>query len=279
MKIFWPTPTRGILKKHLSLQKAAKYIWNPIKAYRRLKELVSNQQATLASAAQFLEYLTFRSPQEITSLLEEVKKHPLFYKQFHAGRSGDLDICVLYAAIRMLQPSVVVETGIASGRSSAFILQALEENKTGCLYSIDQPRYYHGRHPGTYTTSSGHAEFSGFLPQNREPGWLVPNHLRKRWKPVYGSSREVLPRLLDELKSITLFYHDSDHSYENMAFEMNLAWKHLSEGGILLVDDVGWNTAFEDFTRNNGIQYAMLCLSLGGAKKTSDNDAHYIHYP
>ncbi|MFC1897710.1 hypothetical protein ACFLX8_04000 [Chloroflexota bacterium] len=45
----------------------------------------------------------------------------------------------LYALCRQLRPDVVVETGIASGVSSSYILCALEENKDGQLYSIDIP--------------------------------------------------------------------------------------------------------------------------------------------
>ena len=45
----------------------------------------------------------------------------------------------LYALCRKLKPDVVVETGVASGVSSSYILCALHENEHGQLYSIDVP--------------------------------------------------------------------------------------------------------------------------------------------
>ena len=46
---------------------------------------------------------------------------------------------VLYAAVRARKPSVVVETGVAAGLSSACILAGLQRNGMGELYSIDLP--------------------------------------------------------------------------------------------------------------------------------------------
>lgn len=39
--------------------------------------------------------------------------------------------------VRILRPTVVIETGVANGISSAFILKALDKNNEGMLYSID----------------------------------------------------------------------------------------------------------------------------------------------
>jgi hypothetical protein len=50
----------------------------------------------------------------------------------------------LYVAVRTLQPRVVVETGVASGWSSAHILRALEANGAGVLHSIDLPNVQEG---------------------------------------------------------------------------------------------------------------------------------------
>jgi hypothetical protein len=44
---------------------------------------------------------------------------------------------ILYALIRAMRPSVVVEFGVASGCSSKHILKALVKNKKGKLYSYD----------------------------------------------------------------------------------------------------------------------------------------------
>jgi predicted O-methyltransferase YrrM len=69
-----------------------------------------------------------------------------FHKRMNESRKflGDLGdgmgegaCTLLYAICRILLPRIVVETGVASGFSSASMLQALEDNEVGELYSID----------------------------------------------------------------------------------------------------------------------------------------------
>jgi len=43
----------------------------------------------------------------------------------------------IYGLCKIMKPDVVVETGVAYGQSSSYILQALKENNNGILYSID----------------------------------------------------------------------------------------------------------------------------------------------
>src|SRR2546421_5795229 len=117
----------------------------------------------------------------------------------------------LYAVVRAAKPRVIVETGVASGLSSAHILRALAANGTGTLHSIDLPNVQ---------------EFS-VLPEGRTSGWIVPDSLRSRWKLQIGDSRELLPRLLASLDRVDLFLHDSDHSYENMSFEFEQVFPRL----------------------------------------------------
>src|ERR1051325_5013148 len=90
----------------------------------------------------------------------------------------------LYAVVRSFKPLVVVETGVASGISSAHILRALAANGTGALYSIDLPNVQEG---------------SG-LPAGRTSGWIVPDSLRGRWKLQIGDTRKLLPELLKKLE-------------------------------------------------------------------------------
>ena len=43
--------------------------------------------------------------------------------------------------------------------------------------------------------------------------------------------------------------HDSDHSYENMMFELTAIWDCLTEGGLILAHDTDSNKAFRDFAK------------------------------
>jgi len=63
----------------------------------------------------------------------------------------------LYKLVRTLHPKIVVETGVANGISSSFILKALSENSSGRLYSIDL-----------------HYREGVAVPPGRKLGWVIP---------------------------------------------------------------------------------------------------------
>ena len=131
----------------------------------------------------------------------------------------------LYLVCRALAPAIVVETGVAYGLSSAFILQALALNNSGSLHSIDLPL------PGT--------DAFGSL------GALVPAGLRDRWHLHLGPSQRELPKIL-AAGPVGVFVHDSLHTYRNMVREFLTVWPQLAPGGVLVSDDVEGNNAFKE---------------------------------
>ena len=134
-----------------------------------------------------------------------------------------------YLACRLLEPAVVVETGVAYGVSSAFILKALEENGCGVLHSVDLPPLRHR-----------YDEFWGIA---------VDEALRPRWSIHRGSSARILPGLLEEVGAVDLFLHDSLHTYRNIRRELEAVWPRLRAGGVILADDVERNRAFDELRR------------------------------
>src|SRR5207245_5988852 len=132
------------------------------------------------------------------------------------------------------------------------------KNKNGLLHSIDLPYEQtdqsHPNLPETKETESGDLRWVAWRPSvaGLEVGWLVEEHLRKRWTLELGSSKEKLKPILDKSGSIDMFFHDSEHTYENMIFEYSTAWRYLKPGGFLVSDDVDWNTAFADFAKGKG---------------------------
>ena len=146
----------------------------------------------------------------------------------------------LYSIARLAKPEVVIETGVAAGISSFSILQALEDNKAGVLYSIDLPN----------ATEK--------VPRRQEPGFLVPERLRPRWKLLLGDSRELLPSLVDRLGTIDVFCHDSLHTAEHMRFEYETAWPHIRSGGLLYSDDLDPSDVFADFCRRLNLTATVL---------------------
>jgi len=150
---------------------------------------------------------------------------------------------ILYILVRSIKPDRVLETGIAYGVSSCYILEAMLENGKGTLYSIDLPPVLHKK------------EALQFI------GITVQGELRERWRLYFGESLKVMRRLLKNLKSIDMFLHDSEHTYDYMISEFTLAWQYLRRGGIFLSDDVDWNDAFLDFSDKVGER--PLIINIG----------------
>lgn len=181
-------------------------------------------------------------------LIKEFNGKKLFLRRDRAyGNAGDFDVLILYLLTRTNKPEVIVETGVASGRSSMVILEALRENGRGRLYSIDLPQYYTGQNPHVSLDQGGREKYEGFINKEKEPGWLVPESLRNNWQLILGDTKLELPKLLSQLNKIDIFFHDSDHSYETMFFEYNQAWPHINLNGFLVSDDIKRNMAFKNF--------------------------------
>lgn len=146
----------------------------------------------------------------------------------------------VWCAARHLRPAKVVETGVARGITSRFILEALRENGGGELWSIDRPPL---RRPDLYA----------------QIGAAVPPELRSAWTYVKGSSRRRLRPLLRRLGPIDLFVHDSRHSGRNLRYELETARNAVRDGGVLVADDVDLNCALHRFTEAHPRDEVFVC--------------------
>ena len=152
---------------------------------------------------------------------------------------------LLYMLIRALKPNVV-ETGVAEGRSTSHILQAMADNSGGFLYSIDLPNHFYLSKRELCTI---------FNPLKY---CLVPLRLENRWQLILGNTWDTLLGLLTRLGEIDLFLHDSAHTYETMTFEFETAWPHIRPGGYLVSDDAASNASLSDFTRRHNVNLIIL---------------------
>jgi predicted O-methyltransferase YrrM len=194
----------------------------------------------------------FAEAEEIYKILEEVTNP---FEEMPLGcMLSPLRGPVLYVICRALRPTLAVETGTASGVSTRFILAGMERNLVGKLCSIDFPVDPHGVR----------------LPPGKETGWLVPKELRHRWELIVGKTKEMLEPVLSRLGKIDFFLHDSEHTYENMTFELDTAWRFLRPGGLILCDDIDRNSAFTDFAKRTNSQYSATLGALGVIRKRSE---------
>ena len=102
----------------------------------------------------FVKELAPSSDVEIEQYVSEILSDKEFHDSISIRRSAgsgtkyfsynilaiDQPSCIaLYTLSRSIKPGIVVETGVASGISSAYILRALDKNNHGKLFSIDLP--------------------------------------------------------------------------------------------------------------------------------------------
>jgi predicted O-methyltransferase YrrM len=208
------------------------------------------------SVQTFIKNLIGAEVTEIQTYAAEIMSNQEFYRDLEDKRSssgrrrfsswgpgiGATLGVVLYSVCRKVRPATVVETGVASGVSSSYILQSLEDNKLGALYSIDLPLW------------------------EGASGWIIPDYLKHRWHLIVGQSSNKLLPLLEKVRTIEIFLHDSEHSYENMLWEYQTAWAHLKSGGVLLSHNIDANDAFSDFCRSVELRSHALG-NLGGILK------------
>jgi len=229
------------------------------------------------AAESFIKTLTGANAVQIQKYVTEIELNREFHKHLGENRNnfgrrqysswgfgiGATLGTVLYALCRRQKPDIVVETGVASGVSSSYILCALEETKRGELYSIDSPWPETTTYPGGYFMPD---DVSPRVPREKQSGWIIPDYLRHRWQSILGRSSEKLAPLLEKVREIDLFLHDSEHSYQNMLWEFQTAWAHLKVGGLLLSHNIDMNNAFSDFCQSVGVKGHLL-TNMGGIVK------------
>ncbi|MGI8540254.1 MAG: class I SAM-dependent methyltransferase [Rubrobacteraceae bacterium] len=187
-----------------------------------------------------------KAESDVRNLLADIPPDEGFHKKWAAD---SLLARFSYLACRLVKPEVAVESGVAYGVSSAFILAAMEENGWGRLHSVDL-------RPLRRNTRRFHAI-------------AVPEKSKERWSFHPGSSRRILPKLFSEIGGgeIDFFLHDSLHTLRNMRFEFDEIWPRLRSGGLIVADDVERNGAFGELKKKEPSLWRVV----------RDRETHSLH--
>jgi len=203
-----------------------------------------NSSATLERFIK--ELIPSKSETDIHNALSECKKGIMalekvdleelsFPKRWNSGNNLQL---LISAMVLLLKPTVVVETGSANGASAAAICFALERNQVGHLWSYDI---------------------------ESDVGQLVPDNLQRRvaFVKVTGAGKDLRNELekLDLDSGISIFLHDSDHSYIGQKSDYTIAQK--LGFSYILSDDVDASLAFCDFAGENGMVFYDIPKFIG----------------
>ena len=155
-------------------------------------------------------------------------------KEISFKMGGGGHYLLLYFLVRRLKPSVVVETGVASGFSTQAILKGMQINGKGKLYSSDFP-IFRVKNPEKYI------------------GILVDEDLKKDWKLFIEGDRISLPKICNEVNEIDIFHYDSDKSYKGREFAFKTISPKMRKDSLIIFDDIHNNSHFFDYVKKNGI--------------------------
>jgi Methyltransferase domain len=133
----------------------------------------------------------------------------------------------LYALVRLTRPKVLVESGVASGVSTAFMLLGVRANRMGALHSIDYP----------VERVKGKGNESWAIPSGMSSGWAIPEGLKRKWDLRLGRSEDLLRPLLTELGAVDFYCHDSPVDAKHFGFEMGAIRRHLAQGSVVVADN------------------------------------------
>lgn len=161
--------------------------------------------------------------EEVNEVLnEDVDDILLHSKQLRPGDSFSFYSLPLYVVVRMVKPDNIIETGTQNGGSAQTMLYGLYKNKKGILHSIDS---------GNESTDNTHVITVGL------PGERMTEFLKERWRLHLGFSYDKLRPLLDEIKTVDLFFHDSDHSKKCIEFEFGEIVKNINKNSLIGLHD------------------------------------------
>jgi predicted O-methyltransferase YrrM len=146
---------------------------------------------------------------------------------------------LLFFLTRFLKPDIVLETGVAAGHSSKVILKALEKNKKGVLFSSDFP-YFRIKNPEKYI------------------GILLDEKLKKNWNLAIEGDEINLKGFFKTIKKVDLFHYDSDKSYKGKKKVFNLIIEKMSEGSIMIFDDIQDDTFFIDIVAEYDFNFKVF---------------------
>ena len=221
-------------------RKIIKNIFNRKSAFRgkdKTQQWAESKAVSQAVAIEKLFGVSMQSfetlfPEELKLALQKEKDCPI-----KMGGAGALEL--IYYACEFTQAKKAVETGVAYGWSSIAALLSLNK-RNGTLYSSDMP--YLGQNGDQYV------------------GCVVPENLKAQWKLYRHADRESLPKIFAEAPSLDVVHYDSDKSYEGRTWAYKDLYKHLRKGGVFISDDIGDNSAYQDFCDELRIDTIIVSL-------------------
>lgn len=152
---------------------------------------------------------------------EIIKQKSMQFPQIWNG--GEALASILYTLVKIYEPEIVLETGVANGISTQMILKKLPGTST--LHSFDV-------NPDAFNSVPVSANWQHHLINGNNP--------KKSFAFDIGKINS----------KVDIWVHDSDHSKYWQTFEYKQALKLLKPGGFLISDDVNTSSAWAEVFHN-----------------------------
>lgn len=147
-----------------------------------------------------------------------------------------IELSWLYTGVRMMRAPLMAETGVGPGSTSTAILDATSDFR-GRLFSFDLGEKY------------------GSEEERKPVGFLVPEKFKERWNLVIGNTKDTLEGKMSYFGPFDVFFHDSEHTFEHVTWELETALRNLRKKFLIVVDNYDWTEAPDKFAEKHG-----LCL-------------------
>ncbi len=147
--------------------------------------------------------------EELAILLDNLPRHE--FREWRYRSVSKEDGIILYLIVRLMRPSVIIETGTRSGTSTTYLAKGCRDNGKGRVITIDR---------------------------TEDTGYLIPSELEPYITKYEGvDSMEILGKICLEEKNIDMFYHDSDHSCRHFCREISEVLPFMGRDGIIAAHD------------------------------------------
>ena len=179
--------------------------------------------------------------ESITFQKSLIKHSKIVLDKIDIKLGGGGNYTLLYFLTKYVKPNIVFETGVAAGYSSFAILKALDENKSGLLFSSDFP-YFRIENSEKYI------------------GVLVDKQKYNNWNLQIEGDQNNIPLFLKKIKNnkIDLFHYDSDKSYNGKKNTFELLKNNISFETIIIIDDIQDDTFFYDYVKENKREFKIF---------------------
>ena len=236
-----------------TVMNAQNEVSNPV--YRTLKSMMSDRKILDAQWDRILqqtltEIKSIPHSEQVFQRIAYIEKYVIDLENqygafYRPGWVNLNDALFLYWTVRQLKPQVIAQAGVCNGLSAAFMVMALAKNGgEGKLHAVDLAPVFNSNDENWKVRGK---VYGVTIPEGKTSGWIVPDAYSDRFSVVQGDAKIELPKLLEKLGRIDMFYHDSDHTYDHMMFEFTEAKKYLSKPGVIVSDDISWNASLWDF--------------------------------